>query len=52
MFDQNMTTLIAALTEKVDSLNVAGTSAETTQAAAELQRLLTELKQAIPAKEV
>ena len=52
MFDQNMTTLIAALTEKVDSLNAAGTSAETTQAAAELQRLLTELKQAIPAKEV
>ena len=52
MFDQNMTTLVAALTEKIDSLSAQGTSAETAQAAAELQRLLTELKQAIPAKEV
>ena len=52
MFDQNMTTLVTALTEKIDSLSAQGTSAETAQAAAELQRLLTELKQAIPAKEV
>lgn len=52
MFDQNMTTLVAALTEKIDRLTAQGTSAETAQAAAELQRLLTELKQAIPAKEV
>ncbi len=52
MFDQNMTTLVAALTEKIDRLTTQGTSAETAQAAAELQKLLTELKQAIPAKEV
>ena len=52
MFDQNMTTLIAALTEKIDTLSAQGTSSETAQAAAELQRLLTELKQAIPVKEV
>ncbi len=52
LFDQNMTTLIAALTEKIDSLNADGSSAETMAAAAELQKLLTELKQAIPAKEV
>ena len=52
MFDQNMTTLIAALTEKIDSLNASGASAETMQAAAELQKLLTDLKQAIPGKEV
>lgn len=52
LFDQNMTTLIAALTEKIDRLNADGASAETAAAAAELQKLLTELKQRIPAKEV
>lgn len=52
MFDQNMTALIAALTEKVDALQADGSSAQTMTAAAELQKLLTELKQAIPAKEV
>ena len=52
MFDQNMTTLIAALTEKIDHMNAGGSSAETMQAAAELQKLLTELRQAIPGKEV
>ncbi len=52
MFDQNMTTLIAALTEKIDRLSSDGSSAETMAASAELQRLLAELKQAIPAKEV
>ena len=52
MFDQNMTTLIAALTEKIDSLNAEGTSAETTQASAELQKLLSEIQRAFPAKEV
>ena len=52
MFDQNMTTLIAALTEKIDHMNAGGSSAETMQAAAELQKLLTELRQAIPGEEV
>ena len=52
MFDQNMTALVAALTEKIDHLNAPGTSAETAQAATELQKLLTELRQSIPAKEV
>ncbi len=52
LFDQNMTTLIAALTEKIDRLNADGASAETAAATAELQKLLTELKQRIPAKEV
>ena len=52
LFDQNMTTLVAALTEKIDCLNADGASAETAQATAELQKLLTELKQLIPAKEV
>lgn len=52
LFDQNMTTLVAALTEKIDRLNADGASAETAAATAELQKLLTELKQRIPAKEV
>ena len=52
MFDQNMTTLVAALAEQVDSLKTDGASADTARAAAELQKLLTELKQLIPAKEV
>lgn len=52
LFDQNMTTLIAALTEKIDTLSADGSSAETMAASAELQKLLTELRQAIPAKEV
>ena len=51
MFDQNMTALIAELNGKVDALNTSGTSAETAAAVAELQRLLTDLKQVIPAKE-
>ncbi len=51
LFDQNMTVLVGALTEKIDSLNAGGTSAETAQATAELQRLLADLKAAIPAKE-
>ena len=52
MFDQNMTTLVAALTEKIDRLSADGSSAETAAATAELQKLLTELRQLIPAKEV
>ena len=52
MFDQNMTTLVAALTEQINRLNADGASAETTAATAELQKLLTELKQVIPVKEV
>ncbi len=52
MFDQNMTTLVAALTEKIDALDTNGASAETAAATAELQRFLAELRQLIPAKEV
>ncbi len=52
MFDQNMTTLVAALTEKIDALDASGSSSETAAATAELQRFLAELKQLIPAKEV
>ena len=52
MFDQNMTTLIAALTEKIDTLNADGASASTMQAAAELQQLMTQLRQTIASKEV
>ena len=49
---QMINEVVAALTEKINSLSADGSSAETTAAAAELQKLLTELKQAIPAKEV
>ena len=52
LFEQNMNRLVSTLTEKVDHLNASGTSAENAAATAELQRLLTELKQALPAKEV
>ncbi len=52
MFDQNMAALIAALSEKIDRLNAGGTSADTAADAAELQKLLAELKALIPAKEV
>ncbi len=51
LFDQNMTTLIAALTEKIDYLNASGESGDTAAAAAELQKLLTQLRQAIPTGE-
>ncbi|MBQ8555012.1 MAG: hypothetical protein IJ438_03960 [Clostridia bacterium] len=59
MFDQNMNSLIATLTEKVDGLCASGISGATTEQTAELQKLLTQLKQsidaavaALPAKEV
>ncbi len=52
MFDQNMTALVAALTEKVDSLSAQGNSAETAQATAELQRLMAQFSQIIASKEV
>lgn len=52
MFDQNMTTLVAALTEQIDRLKADGASDQTAAATAEMQRLLTELRQHIPAKEV
>lgn len=52
LFDQNMTTLVATLTAQIDRLNADGTSEATAAATAEMQKLLTELKQHIPAKEV
>ena len=52
MFEKNMNTLIATLSEKIDRLNASGTSAETAAATAEMQKFLTDLKQALPAKEV
>ncbi len=52
MFDQNMTALVAALTEKIDALDASGASAETAAATAELQRFMAELKQLIPSQEV
>ena len=52
LFDQNMTTLIAALTEKIETLRADGASEQTMQATAELQRLMTQLSQIITSKEV
>ena len=52
MFDQNMTTLVAALTEKIDRLNASGTSGDTTAVTAELQHLTAQLSQIIASKEV
>jgi len=52
LFDQNMTTLVAALTEKIDTLNADGASDQTMQATAELQRLMSQLSQIIASKEV
>ena len=52
LFDQNMTTLIAALTQKIEALNADGASEQTMQATAELQRLMTQLSQIIASKEV
>ena len=52
LFDQNMTALIAALTEKIETLRADGASEQTMQATAELQRLMTQLSQIIASKEV
>ena len=52
VFNRNMTALISSLTEKLDRLSADGSSADTAAATAELQKLLTELKQLFPAKEV
>ncbi|MBQ2952613.1 MAG: MotA/TolQ/ExbB proton channel family protein [Clostridia bacterium] len=49
MFDQNMTSLMTLLTEKIDRLSSDGGSADTTDTAAELQRLLTQLRQIVDA---
>ena len=40
MFDENMTALVATLTEKVDSVSASGTSGETTAQLSEIQRML------------
>ncbi len=50
-FEKTMTNLTNEMSAKLEQLSASGTTAETTAATAELQRLLTELKQVIPAKE-
>jgi len=49
MFDQNMTALMTMLTEKLDRLNQTGVSSATADETAELQRLLTQLQEAVAA---
>ena len=52
MFDQNMTSLMALLTEKIDRLGKSGqsgTSAAAAEETAEVQRLLTQLQQIVAA---
>ena len=47
MFDENMNGLIATLTEKLDSLNASGTSGFTAEQAADIQRMLSAMKQSL-----
>ena len=47
MFDENMNSLIAALTEKIDSLNADGTTGMTADQAADIQRMLASVKQSL-----
>ena len=47
MFDQNMTALMDVLTQKIDALKASGDAGDTTQQAADLQRLLTQLRQIV-----
>ena len=57
MFDQNMSALMNMLSEKIERLNCSGTGSDTAAEAAEMQRLLTQLRQIVasaaePSKEV
>jgi len=47
MFDENMHSLISALTEKIDSLNSDGTTGMTADQAADIQRMLASVKQSL-----
>lgn len=47
MFDENMNGLIAALTEKLETLNAAGTTGATAEQAADIQRLLASIQQSL-----
>ena len=47
MFDENMNGMIAALTEKLDGMNASGTSGFTTEQAADIQRMLTVIKETL-----
>lgn len=49
MFDQNMNALVGALGEKIEGMSQSGTSGDTAQQAAELQRLMTQLQQTLAA---
>ncbi len=48
-FDQSMTALIGALSEKIDRLTADGTGAATAESSAELQRLMTQLSETLAA---
>ena len=47
MFDQNMTALMNVLTDKINRLSSDGTGSSTASDAAELQRLLTQLREIV-----
>ena len=47
MFDENMNGLIATLTEKLDSLDGSGTDGFTADQAADIQRMLTAIKESV-----
>lgn len=49
MFDENMNSLISALTEKIDSLNADGTTGMTADQAADIQRMLASVKESLEA---
>ena len=49
LFDQNMTALFGALSEKIDGLSTDGTGGATTEQTAELQRLMSQLRETIAA---
>ena len=44
MFDENMNSLVATLTEKVDAVNASGTDGSTTAQLSEIQRMLTSMQ--------
>lgn len=48
-FSQNMTALLSALSDKLDRLSAAGTDAATADSTAELQRLMTQLRETLSA---
>ena len=47
MFDENMNGLIQTLTDKLDAMNDAGTSGMTVEQAADIQRMLTSIRESV-----